>query len=166
MPRPFLGTRRSKSSAPGTSAAGVVRTPATGSSAGGGTAGWTVKEIPLQRDPAPDGNPRPILQHQNTSRLVQLPRFPGRRHIGAALFSRTWRTLLFPNLRQSFLRAYITWSKTRCPGSHDSSPAGDSNSTRGGGRRSCRVQQCRHRLHPTSRAWPRCPYRSRMKGNG
>ena len=81
MPRPFLGTRRSKSSAPGTSAAGVVRTPATGSSAGGGTAGWTVKEIPLQRDPAPDGNPRPILQHQNTSRLVQLPRFPGRRHI-------------------------------------------------------------------------------------
>ena len=69
----------------------------------GGTAGWTVKEIPLQRDPAPDGNPRPILQHQNTSRLVQLPRFPGRRHIGAALFSRTWRTLLFPNLRQSFL---------------------------------------------------------------
>lgn len=81
----------------------VVRTPATGSSAGGGTAGWTVKEIPLQRDPAPDGNPRPILQHQNTSRLVQLPRFPGRRHIGAALFSRTWRTLLFPNLRQSFL---------------------------------------------------------------
>lgn len=79
----FLGTRRSKSSAPGTSAAGVVRTPATGSSAGGGTAGWTVKEIPLQRDPAPDGNPRPILQHQNTSRLVQLPRFPGRRHIGA-----------------------------------------------------------------------------------
>ena len=68
------------------------------------------------RDPRMDrkGNPPPARPGtgwesapyppaQNTSRLVQLPRFPGRRHIGAALFSRTWRTLLFPNLRQSFL---------------------------------------------------------------
>ena len=35
----------------------------------GGTAGWNVKEIPLQRDLAVDGESRPIRQDQNASQL-------------------------------------------------------------------------------------------------
>ena len=35
----------------------------------GGTAGWTVKGIPLQRDLAVDGKSRPIRQYQNAGQL-------------------------------------------------------------------------------------------------
>lgn len=39
----------------------------------GGTAGWTVKGIPLQRDLAVDGKSRPIRHYQNAGQLVRLP---------------------------------------------------------------------------------------------